>query len=494
MQIIPRAPTTTTLRPVLQDPAIWCVIVILGLVTMLHYLTDMHLIPYHSIYRSLYYIPIAIAAVRYGRRGGILTALTTSILYIPHVVLSWAMMPADAFNDLLENVIFLFVGAFAGHLADAERIQRQRAQEAALQLATANTRLQEQADLAERMRASVTSILESLGTGVITVDQSRRLTTANRVARTLFNELAADQEGLPDAIQNYLTTGGRGYRQIAAGTRTLGLRGAALHGLRDEVLGTVLVVDDLTEIRHLEEQVQRSQRLAALGRLAGGLAHEIRNPLAIVRAAAQMLQRELEATTYSEYTLVIQTEIDRVDRLIEQLLAYARPRMLARNPIKSTDLIERTLQLTRAYATQQHVTLSARIGDVSFSFVGDAELLHQALVNLLMNAIQATPAGGAVCVMAQAHEGTIQQPMIEIVVRDTGRGIAPIDHARIFDPFFTTRDDGVGLGLSIVQEIVQDHGGTIDITSELGVGTIATIQLPCESSLFAAGSEIEATR
>lgn len=98
------------------------------------------------------------------------------------------------------------------------------------------------------------------------------------------------------------------------------------------------------------------------------------------------------------------------------------------------------------------------------------------------------------CVMAQAREGTIQQPMIEIVVRDTGRGIAPIDHARIFDPFFTTRDDGVGLGLSIVQEIVQDHGGTIDITSELGVGTIATIQLPCESSLFAAGSEIEATR
>jgi signal transduction histidine kinase len=471
-----------SLRPSPRDGALWFVLVALALVTTLHYLTDVHLIPYHSIYRSLYYVPIAIAAVRYGRRGGILTALTTSALYIPHVVISWGMMPSDGFNDLLENAVFLFVGAFAGHLADAERAQRRRAQTAVAELATANVRLQEQAELAERTRAQTQSILDSLESGIVTVDALGVLARANRAAYTLLPVSVATDDVLPSAVEHYLHTRVQGFQQISAGKRTVSLHGAPLRGPQGEAVGTVLVLDDVTELRSLEEQVQRAQRLAALGRLAGGLAHEIRNPLGIVRAAAQMLGGELrEDARFSEYTSVIQTEIDRVDRLIEQLLSYARPRPMSRGPVQIATLIERAVSLTRAYGVQQGVQLDTNITQDLPVVDGDTELLHQALVNLLINGIQATPRGGEVRVRAMVDLSR-NGPAVVLEVRDTGRGIAEADLSRIFDPFFSTRDDGVGLGLSIVQQIVHEHNGVITVTSESGVGTVFSVRFPTPAS------------
>jgi signal transduction histidine kinase len=482
-----QAPASVRLSP--RDGALWFILLALALVTTLHYLTDVHLIPYHSIYRSLYYVPIAVAAVRYGRRGGILTALTTSALYIPHVVISWGMMPSDGFNDLLENAVFLFVGAFAGHLADAERAQRQRAQTAAAELATANVRLQEHAELAERTRAQTQSILDSLESGIVTVDALGALTRANRAAHILLPVSGASDDALPSAVERYLHTGVQGFQQTSAGKRTIGLHGAPLRGPQGEAVGTVLVLDDVTELRSLEEQVQRAQRLAALGRLAGGLAHEIRNPLGIVRAAAQMLGRELQIDArFSEYTGVIQTEIDRVDRLIDQLLSYARPQPMSRRPVQIATLIERAVSLTRAYGAQQGVQLDTDIAPDLPVVDGDAELLHQALVNLLINGIQATPQGGEVYVRAMMDvRGDTTDLVLE--VRDTGRGIAEADLSRIFDPFFSTRDDGVGLGLSIVQQIVHEHSGVVTVTSETGVGTVFTVRLPTPTSASARRDE-----
>jgi signal transduction histidine kinase len=468
-------------RPSPRDPALWFVVLALAAISTLHYLTDVRLIPYHSIYRSLYYVPIAVAAVRYGWRGGVLTAVATSVLYLPHVVISSWLMPMDSFNDALENLLFLFIGAFAGYLSDAERAQRQRAQEAAVQLVSANQRLQEQAAHAEQMRGQVASILESLDSGVVTLDATGRLVLTNRAAESLLAVLGATNGKLPASVEAYAREGARGYRQLTTDTHVLGLRGSPLSGAQGEVLGTVLVLDDLSELKALEAQVQRAQRLAALGRLAGGLAHEIRNPLGIVRAAAQMLHGELQSNArLGEYTQVIQSEVDRVDRLIEQLLAYARPRPLARGPVDLDELAERAVALTRAYAGQHGVVCAVIDSGDTPVMDGDAELLLQTLVNLLMNAVQATPSGGRVTVeVSAARDGRV--PTAIITVRDTGRGIVPDDLQRVFDPFFTTRDDGVGLGLSIVQQIVQEHDGAIDVTSEPGVGTAFVIRLPAPS-------------
>lgn len=468
-----------SVRSSLRDLGFWFIALTLAVTTLLHYLTDIRLIPSHSIYRSLYYVPIAVAAVRYGRRGGVLAALTASLLYIPHVIFSWGLMGDDGINDLLENAVFLFVGTFAGTLADAERVQRQRAQAAVQQLAAANTALQTQAADAERMRVLMASILESVDSAVLTLDEGGGVMTSNRAAQSLLG----DAVSLPHAIHDYLADVGRGYRQVLLNGRQLGVHASPLLGTQGEAIGTVLVLDDLTEVRALEEQVQRAQRLAALGRLAGGLAHEIRNPLGITRAAAQMLQRELaNQVPLSEYTQVIQAEIDRVDRLIDQLLTYARPVSLQRGPVDIPALLERTLTLTRAYATQRGVTLRSSLADHLQPVEGDAELLHQVLVNLLLNGIHASEPQGEVSVEVSQEREQLNG-LVTLTVRDTGHGISPGDLPHIFDPFFSTRVDGTGLGLSIVQQIVHQHGGTIAAHSRPGNGSSFVVRLPIQRPL-----------
>lgn len=433
-------------------------------ISLLHYLTDAQLVPYHAIYRSLYYIPLAVAAVRWGLRGGLMTAVVICVLYIPHtlIVLHASM---DGIDALLECGAFLFVAGLTGYLADAERQQRQRAQQAAAQQ-------QAQAEEAERMRASVASILESIDSGVLTIDSTGQVMTRNPAARTLL-DIHTDLT-LPAALHDYLHAGAQGYQQITYAGRVLGLHGAPLRGTQGKQVGTVLVLDDLTERQAMEAQMQRTERLVALGRMAGGLAHELRNPLGITRAAAQMLQQELADTGKAgEYTRVIQSEIDRVDRLVEQLLAYARPRPLQRVLVDVASLVEETSSLARVYAKQQGVTLTTQVSDGLPALMGDGDLLHQAVVNVLLNGIQATPPGGTVNLTAQTDQASVL-----LTVCDTGSGITPDILPHIFDPFFTTRDDGTGIGLSIVQQIIHDHGGAVDVQSEPGNGTQVTLRLP----------------
>lgn len=458
-------------HPWLRDPGFWVVAAMVVGISLLHYLTDAQLVPYHAIYRSLYYIPLAVAAVRWGLRGGLMTAVVICVLYIPHtlIVLHASM---DGIDALLECGAFLFVAGLTGYLADAERQQRQRAQQAAAQQ-------QAQAEEAERMRASVASILESIDSGVLTIDSTGQVMTLNPAARTLLDFGGVDDVALPTALHDYLHAGAQGYQQVTHAGRVLGLHGAPLRGTHGEQVGTVLVLDDLTERQAMEAQMQRTERLVALGRLAGGLAHELRNPLGITRAAAQMLQQELaDDGKPGEYTRVIQSEIDRVDRLVEQLLAYARPRPLQRALVDVASLVEETSSLARVYAKQQGVTLTAQVSDDLPALMGDGDLLHQAVVNVLLNGIQATPPEGSVSLTAQTEQASVL-----LTVCDTGQGITPDILPHIFDPFFTTRDDGTGLGLSIVQQIIHDHGGAVDVQSEPGQGTQVVLRLPIAAGI-----------
>jgi signal transduction histidine kinase len=154
-------------------------------------------------------------------------------------------------------------------------------------------------------------------------------------------------------------------------------------------------------------------------------------------------------------------------------LAYARPRPLQRVLVDVASLVEETSSLARVYAKQQGVTLTTQVSDGLPALMGDGDLLHQAVVNVLLNGIQATPPGGTVNLTAQTDQASVL-----LTVCDTGSGITPDILPHIFDPFFTTRDDGTGLGLSIVQQIIHDHGGAVDVQSEPGNGTQVTLRLP----------------
>jgi len=465
---------------------LWLVAAALALITLLHYFTPLSSFYLHNLYRRLYYLPIIYAAVRWGLRGGLLTALVAGLLYAPHVVLYLGRLPVEATNDLLELLLFALVGALTGVLADAERRERARYQAASQELQVSYRELEARAAALEAMRLYIANVLDSLSSGVVTVDRAGIVTTANPMARRLLGDCVGQpfDARLNAEIAARLSEGLLPrYFQTTQGPRPLGVHLAALTSQDGTSLGQVIVLDDLTEVRRLEEQVRRADRLAALGRLAGGLAHEIRNPLGIVRAAAQMLASEAKAPELQEYTTVIRQEVDRVEKLIQELLDYARPRPLALQPLALGPLVADVAARLQSYAAPRQATIATHVAPDLPLIQVDAERLRQCLVNLILNAVQAMPRGGAVAIRCQppplaSAADDLALAAVTIAITDQGEGIAPDDLGRIFEPFFSTKAQGAGLGLAVVQQIVQEHGGEISATSVVGQGSTFTMRLP----------------
>jgi signal transduction histidine kinase len=442
MAIADRPPTLVRLGA--QSNPLLLVVGAVAAVTVLHYLTGAHLLEYHTVYRSLYYLPVAGAAVAFGLRGGLLTAAAVIVLYLPHVLGMGETLPGGVADNLLELPVFLLVGGLVGLLADRERAQRRRV---------------------EGLGAYISAVLQSLPVGVVTAPLGGSPTAQNPAARELLPAL------VPDALAALHL----GYHTLEQGQRPIGL---AVSRLRRDERGPeerVYVLEDLTSRRALEAQLRRMERLASVGQLAAGIAHEVRNPLSILRATAQLLVGQLvERPSAQTYARVLMDESDRIERLIGELLAYARPRPPHRTPLDLQTTLTVAAHHVRPYALQHGVTIAVASlpGQVVWA---DEEQLRQVLANLLLNAVQATSPGGSVSLGATASAGGVS-----LTVADTGRGMAPEVRERACDPFFTTRPEGTGLGLSLVAAIVQEHSGALVIDSALGAGTTVTLTLPQE--------------
>ena len=254
------------------------------------------------------------------------------------------------------------------------------------------------------------------------------------------------------------------------------------------VEAAVAVLRDLSRIRQLEAEVRRGETLAAAGRMAVGLAHEIRNPLGAIRGAVQLLSRELGVESrLQEYTAVLLTEVDRVNRIIEMLLDLARPAAIRVVPLNLHQLLERVALLTEAGARERRITLTRRYDPSLPPILGDEDRLVQVFHNLVRNAMDAMGEGGQITLATRASLdplfgkmdlGAGQRAMVEVQVIDDGPGIPPAARARIFDPFFTTKERGLGLGLAICHQILEQHHGAIQVGTAEGRGTTVTCFLP----------------
>jgi two-component system sensor histidine kinase PilS (NtrC family) len=254
--------------------------------------------------------------------------------------------------------------------------------------------------------------------------------------------------------------------------RNLGISAAPLADHAGRVTGRVIHFQDLTELRRMQLEVERAERLASIGRLAAGIAHEIRNPLASISGSMEMLKTTPGADADSRQLMDIAVrEVDRLNRLITDLLDYARPHSEERRRL---DLGEQVAEIVRAFEQERREKIRVKAA-LPNNIVVEAATgqLRQVLWNLIRNAADAMPQGGEIAI-----ELSTDAKRAALTIRDQGAGIPRDRLERIFEPFYSTKTGGTGLGLATVARIVADHGGAIDVASEPEQGATFTVRLP----------------
>lgn len=352
-----------------------CILIlsVLG-VSLLHYLTPLRLHYLHDIFQRLYYLPIILAALWYGFRGGMACSLAVSFVYAPHVLFQWGGGIALEMEKYLEIVLYNIVGGVTGLLSQRER------------------------------------------------DRSIEL-----------QKTAAGLEESYNALQ-----------------------------LQSE------------RIISIEEQLRRSERLSALGEMAAVLAHEIRNPLCSIRGSAEIIKDDYKPGDPKYEFIEIQIkETERLNRVVEDFLRMSKPQAVMKSHCIIREELETVVVLTSKDAKGRQVALVLKPSADNPIILGDGEKLRQAFLNIVINALQATPSGGSVIISTYLLPGHC-----EIRFSDSGGGIDSKIINRIFEPFFTTKPDGTGLGLAITKKIIEAHCGRMQLDNEPGYGTTVSIFLP----------------
>lgn len=355
-----------------------------------------------------------------------------------------------------------------------------RVEQMDLELARSNEALRRQLGDNEAMRMRLDGILESLSTGVLVVEDCGTISRSNRAAETLLGATGVELRNRRAA--DVLANAGLGLcdRPQRIGQTAVSISRVPLRNDSGDRSGHLILFQDITRIYQLEEQLQRKERLAAMGELIGRIAHEIRNPLGSVELFASLLQRDLaEHSSAKRYARQISQAVQSMDRLLTNLLLYTRPVRMARDWHLAEPLIGESIKLAAHALTRVPVQSRVDIGpEVRSIWCHDGQL-KQVLVNLIVNAAQAMPNGGVLAIsLSQEPPQTLGVPAVRLTVQDSGMGIDPANRSRMFDPFFTTKDEGTGLGLAIVYSIVDAHQGRIDVDSTVGQGTACSIILP----------------
>ncbi|HEY7540814.1 MAG TPA: ATP-binding protein [Methylomirabilota bacterium] len=431
--------------------------------------------------RNAFYLALpliaGLQAYYYGLRRGVAVALVSATVY---AVIVWPTIETiDVANLSTRLIVLLGAPISAGLVASVQERERRR-------VATLT------ADAGERDHY-IRNVMESLREGLIGLDHEGRITAWNPTmerwcgvaerdlkGRTLFDvNPNLKREILAEPLQRLLRGEIDGFKLDAVEHETL--RGehvawnvsASLLRQGGLPAGAVLLIEDITERRGLERAAKQSEKLAALGTLAAGLAHELNNPIGIISTRAELMLLDAESKSLpddlAEDLRVIHWHSQRVARITQGLLSFARSPAGQAGRVDLNRVVDETLLLVEKTIVKDGVRIQRALTPDLPMIWGDANALQQVVVNLLTNAHDAVRTGGDIFIETRAAAGP--PGSVQLVVRDTGAGIPPEVLGKIFDPFFTTKAEGTGLGLSITYGIVRDHRGTVDVRSAPGEGT-----------------------
>jgi two-component system sensor histidine kinase AtoS len=339
-------------------------------------------------------------------------------------------------------------------------------------------------DRAVRLEAYNENILQSVPSGVVSIDTSMKVKSINQSAEKTLGIRAEEvldrdcSEVFEEPLLGIIRGGGilsRGeYPYVTKDDRRmwLGVTTSQLKNAAGDTIGLILVFTDLTDVKALQTQVELKKRLTQLGEMSAGIAHELRNPMSVIAGYAKLLSKKVEETNIPTVNAIL-TEIESIDRIISEFLAFAKPTDINRTPVDLIKMIEETSSAAAGDHDKVKVTVQA---DDPIPLLADEILLRQALTNLFINAVEAIPGEGNIHIVLSCIDNKVK-----INIRDTGQGIPEDIKNKIFLPFYTSKEKGIGLGLSIVQKVIVSHGGSIEIESKEGEGSLFRITLPASS-------------
>lgn len=330
------------------------------------------------------------------------------------------------------------------------------------------------------------NILQCVSNGVIAFDEEGRVNTVNRAAEEILGMQRQDMTGrscdeifgggalcrfVTETLRESVTSRRMETAILRRGASLwLGFNTALLSDRQGRSVGAILSFSDLTEVKRLQEQIELKERLTALGEMSAGIAHELRNPMAVIAGYVKLLAKKQDEAG-QQVLHDITAEIDGMNRIIGDLLTFARPTALNRTLTDLRDLVDACLESMALPRASGPVKTEARLEGAEARV--DEGLMRQAMSNILQNALDAMPEGGVLAVSTRSTGGEVV-----IAVSDTGHGISRENIKKVFLPFFTTREQGVGMGLALAHKIIIAHGGRIEVDSEEGKGTAFTITLP----------------
>lgn len=388
---------------------------------------------------------------------------------------------------------FLFNGIFVSTVTyPYERLEAEhgKLEEAYRELEQANKKL-------HNLHLLTQTVLNSVNSGIFMIGTNRIVMMCNRALEEVFEMERKDIVGmnadnlnrlldfdvreLPDLVLK-----GKEQRRLYEATITtpkgnkkeLLIYFSAIKNIDGETIGSIRVITDITEFKKEQQKLQQQEKLALIGQMASGIIHEIKNPLATIKGLSQMILRKAEAEKVKEYSRVIDSAIDDVSRVVNDFLNFAKPKPSIKREVFINEIIEdmKLMLETRCYTKNIKVVLELAARE--FPIIADANKLKQVILNMCENAIDAMQETENPVLGIYSQYEEVRNEMA-IAISDNGKGMSPEEKAKLGTPFFTTKEKGTGLGIGICNQIVNEHGGRIDVETEPGKGTVFTIAFPC---------------